>query len=54
MLTRTIFTAGERLISGVRRAAFNPGVILVARKEREEAASYRTMDNGSTKHTKRG
>ena len=39
MFTQTIFAAGEQLISDVRRAAFNPGVVLAARKEREEAAS---------------
>ena len=39
LFTRTIFAAGERLISGVQRAAFNPGVVLAARKEREEATS---------------
>ena len=39
---RTIFAAGEQLISGnmaFGRAAFNPGVVLAVHKKREEAAS---------------
>ena len=50
MFTRTIYAASERLISGVGRVTFNPGVVLAARKK-EEAVSMRKTDNGSTEHT---